>query len=70
MAERTPQDWETLERELHAAGVSAQEVDAGAQTLLAQTRGHQLAQTRCADRGSMRRSRSLWASAGWKSTSI
>jgi DNA-binding XRE family transcriptional regulator len=46
MAKRTPQDWETLERELHAAGVSPEEIQAGAQALLAQARGHKLAQTR------------------------
>jgi ribosome-binding protein aMBF1 (putative translation factor) len=46
MAKRTPQDWETLEQELHAAGVSPEEIQAGAQRLLAQARGHQLAQTR------------------------
>lgn len=46
MAKCTPQDWETLEQELHAAGVSPEEIQAGAQALLAQARGHQLAQTR------------------------
>jgi ribosome-binding protein aMBF1 (putative translation factor) len=43
---RTPQDWETLEGELHAAGVSAEEIEAGARELLAQARGHQLAEAR------------------------
>jgi transcriptional regulator with XRE-family HTH domain len=43
---RTPLDWEDLERELHAAGVSPEEINAGARQLLAQARGHQLAETR------------------------
>src|SRR5260370_4659223 len=46
MPKRTPLDWEGLERELHAAGVSPAEIDAGARRLLAQARGHQLAETR------------------------
>jgi transcriptional regulator with XRE-family HTH domain len=46
MPERTPLDWEDLERELHAAGVSPAEIEAGARQLLAQARGHQLAETR------------------------
>jgi ribosome-binding protein aMBF1 (putative translation factor) len=46
MPKRTPQDWETLERELHAAGVSPEEIEAGARLLLAQARGQQLAQAR------------------------
>jgi ribosome-binding protein aMBF1 (putative translation factor) len=46
MPKRTPRDWATLERELHAAGVSAEEIEAGARTLLAQARGHQLAEAR------------------------
>jgi ribosome-binding protein aMBF1 (putative translation factor) len=46
MPKRTPQDWEILERELHAAGVSPEEIEAGARTLLAQARGHQLAEAR------------------------
>jgi hypothetical protein len=46
MPERTPLDWEDLERELHAAGVSPEEIEAGARRLLAQARGHQLAETR------------------------
>jgi hypothetical protein len=37
---------EDLERELHAAGVSPEEIEAGARRLLAQARGHQLAETR------------------------
>ncbi|MGO8959071.1 MAG: helix-turn-helix domain-containing protein [Streptosporangiaceae bacterium] len=46
MPKRTPQEWETLERELRAAGVSPEEIEAGARALLAQTRGHQLAEAR------------------------
>jgi hypothetical protein len=46
MPKRTPQDWETLERELHAADGSAEEIEAGARTLLAQARRHQLAEAR------------------------
>ena len=46
MPKRTPLDWEDLERELHAAGVSREEIDAGGRRLLAQARGHQLAETR------------------------
>jgi predicted transcriptional regulator len=46
MPKRTPLDWEDLERELHAAGVSSEEIEAGVRQLLAQARGHQLAQTR------------------------
>jgi hypothetical protein len=29
MAQRTPLDWRDLERELHAAGVSAEEIETG-----------------------------------------
>ena len=36
----------TSERELHAAGVSPEEIEAGARQLLAKARGHQLAETR------------------------
>jgi ribosome-binding protein aMBF1 (putative translation factor) len=46
MPKRTAQDWDTLERELHAAGVSPAEIEAGARALLAQARGYQLAQAR------------------------
>jgi ribosome-binding protein aMBF1 (putative translation factor) len=46
MPKRTPLDWEDLEHDLHAAGVSPAEIEAGARQLLAQVRGHQLAQTR------------------------
>jgi hypothetical protein len=45
MPKRTPLDWEDLERDLHAAGVSPEEIEAGARRLLAQARGHQLAET-------------------------
>jgi ribosome-binding protein aMBF1 (putative translation factor) len=46
MPKRTPQDWETLERELHAAGVSPAQIEAGTRELLARARGHQLADAR------------------------
>jgi DNA-binding XRE family transcriptional regulator len=46
MPRRAARDWETLERELHAVGVSAEEIEAGARALLAQARGHQLAESR------------------------
>lgn len=46
MPKRTPLDWEDLERELHAAGVSPDEIEAGARELLARARGHQLAESR------------------------
>jgi hypothetical protein len=46
MPKRTPEDWETLERELHSAGVSPAEIEAGARRLLAETRGHQHAEAR------------------------
>jgi len=46
MPKRTPQDWEELERELHAAGVSPEEIEAGARKLLASARGNQLADAR------------------------
>ena len=46
MPKRTPLNWEDLERELHAAGVPPSEIEAGARRLLAQARGHQLAQAR------------------------
>ena len=35
-----------MEEELHAAGVTAEEIQAGARRLLAENRGHQLAETR------------------------
>lgn len=46
MPKRIARDWEELEQDLHAAGVSPQEIDAGARALLAQARGHQLAEAR------------------------
>jgi DNA-binding XRE family transcriptional regulator len=46
MPKRTPRDWEELERELHAAGVSPEEIEAGARKLLAAARGNQLADAR------------------------
>ena len=46
MPKRTALDWADLERELHAAGVSPEEIEAGARQLLARARGHQLAETR------------------------
>jgi ribosome-binding protein aMBF1 (putative translation factor) len=46
MAKRPPQDWETLERDLHAAGASPAEIGAGARELLARARGYQLAEAR------------------------
>ena len=46
MPNRNPLDWEDLEHELHAARVSPEEIEAGARQLLAQARGHQLAETR------------------------
>jgi ribosome-binding protein aMBF1 (putative translation factor) len=46
MPKRAPQDWVHLEDELHAAGVTAGEIQAGARRLLAENRGHQLAETR------------------------
>ncbi len=46
MPKRTPIDWEDLEHELHVAGVSPEEIEAGAREMLARARGHQLAETR------------------------
>jgi hypothetical protein len=46
MAKREPLDRADLERELYAAVVNPEEVDAGARRLLAQARGHQLAEAR------------------------
>ncbi|ROO89639.1 helix-turn-helix protein [Actinocorallia herbida] len=46
MPRRTPQDWESLEQELHDAGVLPAEIEAGARQLLAEARGHQLAEAR------------------------
>ncbi len=42
MPKRTPLDWEDLERELHAAGVSPEEIEAGARQLLARPAGTSL----------------------------
>ena len=44
--QRSPLDWEDLERELQAAGVSPEQIEADARRTLAQTRGRQLTQTR------------------------
>ena len=46
MPKRIAQDWEELERDLHAAGVSPEEIESGARALLAQARGHQLSEAR------------------------
>ena len=46
MPKRIAQDWEGLERSLHAAGVSPEEIDSGARALLAQARGHLAAEAR------------------------
>lgn len=46
MPKREPLDWEDLEQDLHAAGVNPEEIQVGARLLLAQARGHQLAETR------------------------
>jgi ribosome-binding protein aMBF1 (putative translation factor) len=46
MPKRIAQDWEELEQDLHAAGVSPEEINTGARALLAQARGHQLAEAR------------------------
>jgi len=46
MPKRTPRDWEPLDEEFHTAGVTPEEIQAGARRLLAENRGHQLAETR------------------------
>lgn len=46
MPKRTALEWEVLEQELHGAGVSQEEIEAGGRQLLAQSRGHQLAGAR------------------------
>jgi transcriptional regulator with XRE-family HTH domain len=46
MPKRTPQEWEPLEEALYAAGVDPAEVESGARRLLAEARGHQLAESR------------------------
>jgi hypothetical protein len=43
MPKRIAQDWEELERELPAAGVSPEEIESGALALLARVRADQLA---------------------------
>jgi ribosome-binding protein aMBF1 (putative translation factor) len=43
---REPRDWEELERELHVAGVSPEEIESGARKMLALARGTQLADAR------------------------
>jgi hypothetical protein len=45
MPRKTPQDWETLEQELCAAGVDPAEVKAGARRLLTEARGDRLTET-------------------------
>jgi hypothetical protein len=46
MPKKDPQDWETLEQELYSADVDPVEVEAGSRRLLAEARGHQLAEAR------------------------
>lgn|SRR5574341_224168 len=46
MPKRSPLDWEPLEQALYAAGADPAEVEAGARKLLAEARGHQLAEAR------------------------
>jgi hypothetical protein len=46
MPKRAPLDSADLERELYVAGVSPEEIEAGARQLLAEARGYQPAQTR------------------------
>lgn len=46
MPEKAAQDWEVLEQELYAAGVEPAEAEAGSRRLLAEARGHQLAEAR------------------------
>ncbi|MFF9047119.1 helix-turn-helix domain-containing protein [Streptomyces parvulus] len=46
MPKKDPQDWETLEQELYSAGVDPAEVQTGSRRLLAEARGHQLAEAR------------------------
>ena len=60
MPKRTPQDWETLEDELHAAGVTAEEIQAGARRLLAENRG--TSSRRPASRPAWRRKTWPWRS--------
>ena len=46
MAKRTPRDWEPLTREPHAASPCPEETEAEARRLLAESRGHRLAEIR------------------------
>ncbi|GGO31208.1 helix-turn-helix domain-containing protein [Microbispora bryophytorum] len=46
MPKRVPGDWADLERELHEASVSPSVIEQGARKLLAEARGHQLAEAR------------------------
>jgi len=46
MPKRTPGDWADLERELHDAGVSPSVIEEGTRRLLAEARGHRLAEAR------------------------
>ncbi|WP_406469439.1 hypothetical protein OH738_22010 [Streptomyces hirsutus] len=46
MPKKAAQDWEVLEQELYAAGVEPAEVEAESRRLLAEARGHQLAEVR------------------------
>ncbi|MFC5856272.1 hypothetical protein ACFPZI_32250 [Streptomyces chlorus] len=46
MPKKAAQDWDVLEQELYAAGVEPAEVEAGSRRLLAEARGHQLAEAR------------------------
>lgn len=46
MPKKVAQDWDALEQELYEAGVEPAEVAAGSRRLLAEARGHQLAEAR------------------------
>ncbi|WP_328845619.1 helix-turn-helix domain-containing protein [Streptomyces sp. NBC_00258] len=46
MPKKAPQGRETLEQELYSAGVGPAEVETGSRRLLAEARGHQLAEAR------------------------
>jgi ribosome-binding protein aMBF1 (putative translation factor) len=46
MPKKVAQDWEVLEQELYEAGVKPADVEAGSRRLLAEARGHQLAEAR------------------------
>ncbi len=60
MPKRIPMGWEDLERELYAAGVSPEEIDAGARRMLARARGHQLAETASSSAWARSRSPPPW----------